>query len=64
MMRPGTFMRNFVNYLGRTIKTQNAFYLLAGDGKVSFVYARDIAAVSVQPLTTNIKIYWRKCRLL
>jgi hypothetical protein len=22
-LRPGTFMRNFVNYLGRIIKTQN-----------------------------------------
>jgi uncharacterized protein YbjT (DUF2867 family) len=51
-LRPGTFMRNFVNYLGRTIKP-NAFYLPAGDGKVSFVDARDIAAVSVQALATN-----------
>jgi hypothetical protein len=25
VLRPGTFMQNFVNYLGRTIKTQNAF---------------------------------------
>jgi len=24
VLRPGTFMQNFVNYLGRTIKTQNA----------------------------------------
>ena len=52
-LRPGTFMRNFVNYLGRIIKTQNAFYLPAVDGKVSFVDARDIAAVSVQVLTSD-----------
>ena len=25
VLRPGKFMQNFVNYLGRTIKTQNAF---------------------------------------
>jgi len=36
-------MRNFVNYLGRIIKTQNAFYLPAGDGKVSFVDARSFS---------------------
>lgn len=28
-------MQNFVNFFGHTIKTQNAFYLPAGDGKVS-----------------------------
>jgi uncharacterized protein YbjT (DUF2867 family) len=43
MLHPGTFMRNFVNYLGRIIKTQNAFYLPAGDGKVSFVDARSFS---------------------
>ena len=50
-LRPGAFMQNFVNYLGQTIRTQNAFYLPAGDGKVSFIDARDIAAVSLQALT-------------
>jgi uncharacterized protein YbjT (DUF2867 family) len=45
-------MQNFVNYFGHTIRTHNAFYLPAGDGKVSFVDAKDIAAVSVQALTT------------
>ncbi|HZC50369.1 MAG TPA: SDR family oxidoreductase [Nitrososphaeraceae archaeon] len=52
-LRPGAFMQNFVNYLGHTIKTQNAFYLPAGDGKVSFIDARDVAAVSVQALTND-----------
>ncbi len=36
-----------------TIKNQNAFYLPAGDGKVSFVDVRDIAAVAVNVLTKN-----------
>jgi uncharacterized protein YbjT (DUF2867 family) len=52
-LHPGAFMQNFVNYFGQTIRTQNAFYLPAGDGKVSFVDARDIAAVSVQALTSD-----------
>ena len=44
-------MQNFVNfYLG---KNQNSIYLPAGDGKVSFVDVRDIAAVAVQALTSN-----------
>ena len=52
-LRPGSFMQNFVNFLGQTIKTQNAFYLPAGDGKVGFVDARDIASISVQALTSD-----------
>jgi len=40
------FMQNFVNFFGQTIRTQSAFYIPAGDGKVSFVDARDIAAVA------------------
>jgi uncharacterized protein YbjT (DUF2867 family) len=44
-------MQNFVSfYLG---KNQSSIYLPAGDGKVSFVDVRDIAAVAVQALTNN-----------
>ena len=43
-------MQNFVNFFGQTIRTQSAFYITAGDGKVSFVDARDIAAVATQIL--------------
>lgn len=50
-LRPNAFMQNFVNYFGQTIRNQSAFYLPAGEGKVSFIDARDIAAVSVQALT-------------
>jgi uncharacterized protein YbjT (DUF2867 family) len=52
-LRPSAFMQNFVNYLGQTIRNQNAFYLPTGDGKVSFVDVRDIAAVSVRVLTSD-----------
>jgi uncharacterized protein YbjT (DUF2867 family) len=43
-------MQNFINFFGQTIKTQNAIYLPAGDGKVSFVDVRDIAAVATEIL--------------
>jgi uncharacterized protein YbjT (DUF2867 family) len=52
-LRPTGFMQNFVNFFGHTIKTQNAFYLPAGDGKANFVDARDIAAVAVKILQTK-----------
>ena len=50
-LRAGAFMQNFISFFGQTIKNQNAFYLPAGDGKVSFVDVRDIAAVAVKLLT-------------
>jgi uncharacterized protein YbjT (DUF2867 family) len=46
-------MQNFVNYYGYTIKAQNAIYLPAGEGKVSFVDVRDVAAVAAKLLTKN-----------
>jgi uncharacterized protein YbjT (DUF2867 family) len=49
-LRCGAFMQNFINFFGQTIKTQNAIYLPAGDGKVSFVDVRDIAAVAIEIL--------------
>jgi uncharacterized protein YbjT (DUF2867 family) len=52
-LRPNAFMQNFVNYYGLTIKNENAFYLPAGDGKISFVDARDVAAVAVRVITEN-----------
>jgi uncharacterized protein YbjT (DUF2867 family) len=41
-------MQNFVTFYGNTIKIQNAFYLPAGNHRVSFVDARDIAAVAAK----------------
>jgi uncharacterized protein YbjT (DUF2867 family) len=52
-LRPNGFMQNFVNYVGQIIRNQNAFYLPAGDLKVSFVDARDVAAVAAEVLLTN-----------
>ncbi|MBW4665166.1 MAG: NmrA family NAD(P)-binding protein [Chroococcus sp. CMT-3BRIN-NPC107] len=52
-LRPNGFMQNFVTAMAGTIKAENAFYLNAGDGKVSFVDTRDIASVAVAALTTS-----------
>jgi uncharacterized protein YbjT (DUF2867 family) len=52
-LRPPAFMQNFVTQLGHTIRTQNAFYVPAGDAKMSFIDARDIAAVTAAILTDN-----------
>jgi uncharacterized protein YbjT (DUF2867 family) len=49
----GAFMQNFVNFFGQTIKHQNVFYIPAGEGKVSFVDVRDIAAVATEILLTK-----------
>ena len=49
-LRPSGFMQNFVNYYGHTIKTQNAFYLSAGNGQMSFVDVRDIVSIAVKAL--------------
>jgi len=52
-LSPNFFIQNFVNFFSQTIKEQSAFYLPTGDGKVSFVDVRDIAAVAVQALTNS-----------
>ena len=52
-LRPNAFMQNFVNFYSHIIKEKGILSVPAGDGKVSFVDARDIAAVAVQVLTGN-----------
>lgn len=52
-LRPNGFMQNFANAMAASIKSDNAFYLNAGDGKVSFVDTRDIASVAVAALITS-----------
>jgi len=55
-LRPNFFMQNFANFYSHSIKTQGAFYVPAGDARVSFVDVRDIAAIAVHALTsTNSK---------
>lgn len=52
-LRPNGFMQNFVIYNSGTINTQNAFYGVQGDGAVSHIDLRDIAAVAVKTLTED-----------
>jgi uncharacterized protein YbjT (DUF2867 family) len=56
-MRPNEFMQGFINYQGSTIKSNGAIYVPVGDGKVSFVDARDIASVAVKALVDGEKHY-------
>lgn len=50
-LRPAGFMQNIPNYNAHTIVKNNKFYLPVGEGKVSYIDARDIAAVAVEVLT-------------
>lgn len=52
-LRPNSFMQNYSNTSGKTIKTQSAFYKPMEDAKVSLVDVRDIAAVAVAALTQS-----------
>ena len=52
-LRPNGFMQNLVNYNAGTINAQNAFYGSEGDGTVSHIDIRDIAAVAAKVLTED-----------
>jgi uncharacterized protein YbjT (DUF2867 family) len=52
-LRPNGFMQNIINYSGESIRTQNAFYGSEGDGQVSQIDIRDVAAVAVKALTED-----------
>ena len=53
IVRPNSFMQNYVNFAGDAIKNQNAFYSPQGDGKISLIDVRDIAAVVSVLLTES-----------
>jgi uncharacterized protein YbjT (DUF2867 family) len=52
-LRPNGFMQNLVNYSAGTIRSQNAFYGCQGEGAVSLVDVRDVAAVAVTVLAAT-----------
>ncbi len=52
-LRPNGFMQNLINYNAPTINTQNAFYGCQGDGKVSHIDIRDVAAVALKALAND-----------
>ncbi|GAA4304104.1 SDR family oxidoreductase [Nibribacter koreensis] len=49
-LRPASFMQNFVNMHAQTIIQENAFYLPLGQGRVTYIDARDIGAVAAEIL--------------
>ena len=56
-LRPNSFMQNFINYFP---PRDGVIYLPWGNGRASFVDARDIAAVAAQALTNEVhknKVY-------
>lgn len=53
ILRPASFMQNFINYYGHSIRNDNKIYLPLGHGKVSFIDARDIANVAGCVLTSD-----------
>lgn len=50
-LRPNSFMQTYALFFGDSIKNNSSFHLPAGDGKVSLIDTRDIAAVAVKALT-------------
>lgn len=51
-VQPGFFMQNLL-MSAESIRAQGEFYMPLGEGKVSWVDARDIASVAVRALTTS-----------
>ncbi|HEY4001214.1 MAG TPA: SDR family oxidoreductase [Candidatus Xenobia bacterium] len=49
-LRPNTFLQNFITFNAATIREHSAFYTAQGEGRVSYVDTRDIAAVAVEAL--------------
>src|SRR5688572_23212378 len=52
IIRPASFMQNFVNYTGGSIINENTIYMPLGDGKVSYIDVRDIAIIACHVLTS------------
>lgn len=51
ILRPTSFMQNFINYSAESIRNNNGIYMPLGHGKVSYVDVQDIAAVAKVILT-------------
>ena len=51
IVRPNSFMQNYVNYFGETIRDRQAFYLAQGPGRISLIDVRDIAAADAEILS-------------
>ncbi|HWV57167.1 MAG TPA: SDR family oxidoreductase [Longimicrobiales bacterium] len=50
ILRPHTFMQNWLGDVARTVREEGVIYAAIGDGRVPFIDARDIAAVAAEVL--------------
>ncbi|NOR15267.1 MAG: NAD(P)H-binding protein, partial [Candidatus Aminicenantes bacterium] len=50
IIRPNSFMQNYILYYGSFIKNEGTFYLATADGKSSFVHVNDVADVAAEIL--------------
>jgi NAD(P)H dehydrogenase (quinone) len=46
IIRPNSFMQNYVNFFGAMIRDRQALYLAQGQGRISLIDVRDIAAAA------------------
>lgn len=53
IIRPYTFLQNFINFHSYTIKNQNAFYLPVGNAKTSYIDLNNVGEVVANVLTTD-----------
>jgi uncharacterized protein YbjT (DUF2867 family) len=53
IIRPNTFMQNYINVYGGMIKSMDSIYLPQGEGKISFIDTRDIAAAAAEILMNS-----------
>ncbi len=51
IVRPNSFMQNYLNFFGGMIKDQQSIFLPQGQGRISLIDVRDIAAVDTEILT-------------
>ena len=56
LIRPNSFMQNYINFTGETIRAGNAFYLPMGEGRISLIDARDVAEVAAEMLTNSVHV--------
>jgi uncharacterized protein YbjT (DUF2867 family) len=54
MLRPSGFMQNFLHYNADAIRAEGRLYLPLGEGKVSYIDARDIAATAAAILSSPV----------
>lgn len=50
IIRPNSFMQNYILYYGNFIKNEGTMYLAQADGKSSFVHVNDVADVAAEIL--------------